>query len=407
MEFLLLAHGAMDSDSESVRSDISESFSGSLFTRRPGSGRRKKQVPWRSPWDASVTTDYKCDYVPKEPLPSRLGFQNNNNNTNANISSLMGSPTLLAHSSPTPTPSNAGSPSAASRRKAKQDLAGPCCHCGAVSSPQWRKGPKGKPILCNACGIRFLRTRTLGKAMPKKRRVPVSGSVADAVNNTPKRLREDLEPTTEDEDLELATDEVLATTEDIVATDDGLEEANSCPAALSAQLEQQHPHAAQMPTSRLAIASSAMESLLLESQQQQQQQQQFDDGSADQQAADDAIDEAPEQQACSLPNSSHMHMADAAMMLAAARGNAGLCSATSSGSYGQQHSLLNAAAAGMQQPLAAGSRHVLLGASSRLGHSPSLALALALHQQQQQVVMQQQYSACSSMQLQQQQQQPV
>lgn len=32
---------------------------------------------------------------------------------------------------------------------------------------------------------------------PKKRRVPVSGSVADAVNNTPKRLREDLEPTTE------------------------------------------------------------------------------------------------------------------------------------------------------------------------------------------------------------------
>ncbi len=45
---------------------------------------------------------------------------------------------------------------------------GPCCHCGAVSSPQWRKGPKGKPVLCNACGIRFLRTRSLGK-------VPVSG----------------------------------------------------------------------------------------------------------------------------------------------------------------------------------------------------------------------------------------
>jgi hypothetical protein len=46
---------------------------------------------------------------------------------------------------------------------------------------------------------------------------------------------------------------------------------------------------------------------------------------------------------------------------------------------------------------------VLLGAGSRLGHSPSLALALALHQQQQQqqVAMQQQYSACSSMQQQQ------
>lgn len=28
-------------------------------------------------------------------------------------------------------------------------------------SPQWRKGPKNKPMLCNACGIRYLRTRSL------------------------------------------------------------------------------------------------------------------------------------------------------------------------------------------------------------------------------------------------------
>lgn len=49
-----LAQGAGDnSDSESFRSDISETFIGSLFQRRPGSGRRKKQLPWRSPWDAS------------------------------------------------------------------------------------------------------------------------------------------------------------------------------------------------------------------------------------------------------------------------------------------------------------------------------------------------------------------
>ena len=33
-----------------------------------------------------------------------------------------------------------------------------------AESPQWRKGPKCKPILCNACGTRFLRTRSLGKA---------------------------------------------------------------------------------------------------------------------------------------------------------------------------------------------------------------------------------------------------
>jgi hypothetical protein len=202
----------------------------------------------------------------------------------------------------------------------------------------------------------------------------------------------------QDEDMELATDEVLATTEDIVATDDGLEEANSSPGPLSTQLE--HPHAAHMPTSRLAIASSAMESPIVDSQLQQQQQ--FDEGLPDQQLAVEAVvDEASEQQLGSLPSSSHMQMADAAMMLAAAQGNAGMCSTSSSGSYGH-HTLLNPAAAGMQQPLAAGSRHVLLGASSRLGHSPSLALALALHQQQQ-VAMQQQYSACSSMQQPQQQ----
>jgi hypothetical protein len=199
--------------------------------------------------------------------------------------------------------------------------------------------------------------------------------------------------------MELATDEVLATTEDVVATDDGLEEANSSLAGPnSTQLE--YPHAANMlPTSRLAIASSALESPLMDSQQQ------YDEGSADDQQeglaaeADEGL--AAEQQDCSEPGSSHMHMADAAMLLAAAQANgtAGLCS-SSSGSYGQ-HTLLNPSAGGMQQPLAAGSRHVLLGAGSRLGHSPSLALALALHQQQQQAAMQQQYSACSSIQQQQ------
>lgn len=66
----------------------------------------------------------------------------------------------------------------AARKKSKQELCGPCCHCGATSSPQWRKGPKGKPILCNACGIRFLRTRSLGKVQqPRKRRMG-SGTLA-------------------------------------------------------------------------------------------------------------------------------------------------------------------------------------------------------------------------------------
>jgi hypothetical protein len=77
-----------------------------------------------------------------------------------------------------------------SSKKAKQDLAGPCCHCGAVSSPQWRKGPKGKPVLCNACGIRFLRNRTLTKvvvsvtACKQSQRNNVQGTAATSCSST-------------------------------------------------------------------------------------------------------------------------------------------------------------------------------------------------------------------------------
>jgi len=39
---------------------------------------------------------------------------------------------------------------------------GPCDHCGALESPQWRRGPASKPMLCNACGTRYRRTNTLG-----------------------------------------------------------------------------------------------------------------------------------------------------------------------------------------------------------------------------------------------------
>lgn len=39
---------------------------------------------------------------------------------------------------------------------------GPCDHCGATESPQWRRGPPAKPMLCNACGTRYRRTHQLG-----------------------------------------------------------------------------------------------------------------------------------------------------------------------------------------------------------------------------------------------------
>lgn len=43
---------------------------------------------------------------------------------------------------------------------------GPCDHCGALDSPQWRRGPASKPMLCNACGTRYRRTNQLGPPHP-------------------------------------------------------------------------------------------------------------------------------------------------------------------------------------------------------------------------------------------------
>ena len=45
-----------------------------------------------------------------------------------------------------------------------QKPGGPCDHCGALDSPQWRRGPSSKPMLCNACGTRFRRTGNLGSS---------------------------------------------------------------------------------------------------------------------------------------------------------------------------------------------------------------------------------------------------
>jgi hypothetical protein len=35
-------------------------------------------------------------------------------------------------------------------------LGGPCQHCHVSTSVCWRRGPPEKPVLCNACGSRFL-----------------------------------------------------------------------------------------------------------------------------------------------------------------------------------------------------------------------------------------------------------
>ena len=49
---------------------------------------------------------------------------------------------------------------------------GPCDHCGATESPQWRRGPIKTPTLCNACGMRFRRTNSLGLPPPPPPPVP-------------------------------------------------------------------------------------------------------------------------------------------------------------------------------------------------------------------------------------------
>jgi hypothetical protein len=52
-------------------------------------------------------------------------------------------------------------------KRTRTELQGPCSNCGTATSPQWRKGPKNKPILCNACGIRFHRNKTLDIPPPR------------------------------------------------------------------------------------------------------------------------------------------------------------------------------------------------------------------------------------------------
>ena len=48
--------------------------------------------------------------------------------------------------------------------------AGPCRHCGATNTPQWREGPAQKEVLCNACGLRFKRVGHLVEYRPRMRR---------------------------------------------------------------------------------------------------------------------------------------------------------------------------------------------------------------------------------------------
>ncbi|RDX42123.1 hypothetical protein OH76DRAFT_1363283 [Lentinus brumalis] len=45
-----------------------------------------------------------------------------------------------------------------------------CASCKATHSPEWRKGPSGKKDLCNACGLRFARSRAKKEGNNQRRR---------------------------------------------------------------------------------------------------------------------------------------------------------------------------------------------------------------------------------------------
>ena len=80
------------------------------------------------------------------------------------------------------------SPAVATNNASQQKPGGPCDHCGAVDSPQWRRGPAAKPMLCNACGTRYRRTNNLGAApsrsgTPEKRRANVIVSSTSNANS--------------------------------------------------------------------------------------------------------------------------------------------------------------------------------------------------------------------------------
>ncbi|KAF7965888.1 hypothetical protein HWV62_41008 [Athelia sp. TMB] len=62
-----------------------------------------------------------------------------------------------------------------------------CTSCKTTQSPEWRKGPSGKKELCNACGLRFARSRAkkegTGSAANRKRKEKSGASLSVSTKN--------------------------------------------------------------------------------------------------------------------------------------------------------------------------------------------------------------------------------
>ncbi|KAJ7494684.1 hypothetical protein B0H11DRAFT_2002973 [Mycena galericulata] len=52
-----------------------------------------------------------------------------------------------------------------------------CSSCKATTSPEWRKGPSGKKELCNACGLRYARSRAKKEGSQAQRKRKEKGAI--------------------------------------------------------------------------------------------------------------------------------------------------------------------------------------------------------------------------------------
>lgn len=60
-----------------------------------------------------------------------------------------------------------------------------CSSCKATTSPEWRKGPSGKKELCNACGLRYARSRAKKEGSQTQRRKKDKGGITKRDSATP------------------------------------------------------------------------------------------------------------------------------------------------------------------------------------------------------------------------------
>ncbi|KAG2424472.1 hypothetical protein HXX76_014524 [Chlamydomonas incerta] len=62
-----------------------------------------------------------------------------------------------------------------------------CLECGATTTPQWREGPMGPKTLCNACGVRYVRSQQ--KAAGQKRGGHKNGQKTDSARGQGARTK--------------------------------------------------------------------------------------------------------------------------------------------------------------------------------------------------------------------------